>query len=658
MKVDKKLETKLKSLLDKYARRTEDEIIELVENTNDDEIEDNDEDWDTESDNDSDEDDDKHDDKHDSDIKKKNLKDIEKERVKTYKFYYKIVKTEDLESLNDNNNNDDDSDDDCCNDDGCTRFKTKIINKNEKHIIINLYDETLTEALQKISELSTVYETQPYITLKELFYCINSFRNSVEDQNESIFKNMLGFVEEIFKDDIKKMDNMIRDGLIDYDSLWYYFDKTDKLYIVKELEHDICIKQKAFSYNTRKVNFFALHAEIITIYQKKLYISEYRHKIKKFKGLKQIKSFDVKDYDSQKMDFITNGTKILSMYDKIKHGSAIGKQWRYGQNNIVQSFYINETIMIDHEGGEQLGYNIPYSFDKIDIIDEEHIKDDDKVIIYPFITIYNLGTSKKWGICHVNNIKLVTYNKEAFDYLVLDENKKKIIVGLIKNYRIGIEDFIESKGKGLVFLLYGPPGVGKTLSAEATSELLEQPLFNMNVGDLGTHPDTMEHELYSIGQFIKRWDAILLIDEVDIFLENREESDITRNAMVCIFLKFLEYHDNIIFLTTNRVRNMDPAIKSRINLFLAYDELTPNMRRQIWKSLMTKWNIAISNNVLDDLGEFKLNGREIRNYLKLAISIHKEEKKEITNSSLISTLKNCFTLTQEFATKAADHMYN
>ena len=32
------------------------------------------------------------------------------------------------------------------------------------------------------------------------------------------------------------------------------------------------------------------------------------------------------------------------------------------------------------------------------------------------------------------------------------------------------DDFIRGKGQGLVINLFGPPGVGKTLSAEATSE--------------------------------------------------------------------------------------------------------------------------------------------------------------------------------------------
>jgi hypothetical protein len=42
----------------------------------------------------------------------------------------------------------------------------------------------------------------------------------------------------------------------------------------------------------------------------------------------------------------------------------------------------------------------------------------------------------------------------------------------------------------------------------------------------------------------------------DIFLERRSENSIHRNALVSVFLRLLEYHQGILFLTTNRGRNL------------------------------------------------------------------------------------------------------
>jgi len=78
------------------------------------------------------------------------------------------------------------------------------------------------------------------------------------------------------------------------------------------------------------------------------------------------------------------------------------------------------------------------------------------------------------------------------------------------------------------------------------------------------------------------------LDEADVFLEKRTINDINRCALVGIFLRLLEYHDGIIFLTTNRVECFDPAFKSRISMALHYEDLTSDARATIWKQLSEK----------------------------------------------------------------------
>ncbi|KAJ7099777.1 hypothetical protein C8R44DRAFT_642185 [Mycena epipterygia] len=61
-------------------------------------------------------------------------------------------------------------------------------------------------------------------------------------------------------------------------------------------------------------------------------------------------------------------------------------------------------------------------------------------------------------------------------------------------------------------------------------------------------------------------DAAVLIDEADVFLEERGTASIERNAMVAVFLRQLEYFQRVLFLTTNRVKQFNPAFQSRIHL--------------------------------------------------------------------------------------------
>lgn len=47
---------------------------------------------------------------------------------------------------------------------------------------------------------------------------------------------------------------------------------------------------------------------------------------------------------------------------------------------------------------------------------------------------------------------------------------------------------------------------------------------------------------------------VVLLDESEVFLEERSQADLQRNALVSVFLRALEYYDGILILTTNRGR--------------------------------------------------------------------------------------------------------
>ncbi|KAF5509982.1 hypothetical protein CGCS363_v002204 [Colletotrichum siamense] len=109
-------------------------------------------------------------------------------------------------------------------------------------------------------------------------------------------------------------------------------------------------------------------------------------------------------------------------------------------------------------------------------------------------------------------------------------------------------DVIEGKGKGLIILLHGGPGTGKTLTAESVAELSEKPLYRVTCGDIGTDPESVEKYLESVLYIGTIWKA----DESDVFLEEREKTDLQRNALVSVFLRVLEYYEGILILTSNR----------------------------------------------------------------------------------------------------------
>ncbi|KAF4915745.1 Ribosome biogenesis ATPase RIX7 [Colletotrichum fructicola] len=137
-------------------------------------------------------------------------------------------------------------------------------------------------------------------------------------------------------------------------------------------------------------------------------------------------------------------------------------------------------------------------------------------------------------------------------------------------------DPVRGKGKGLVILLHGAPGVGKTATAEAVAAETERPLFPITCGDLGFSPAAVERSLQDIFRYAHLWNCILLFDEADVFLTQRERGggNLERNALVGVFLRVLEYYSGILFLTTNRVGALDEGFRSRVHLSLCYPNLS------------------------------------------------------------------------------------
>ena len=182
-------------------------------------------------------------------------------------------------------------------------------------------------------------------------------------------------------------------------------------------------------------------------------------------------------------------------------------------------------------------------------------------------------------------------------------------------------DHVQSKGDGQIFLLHGRPGVGKTFTAECVAECTRRPLLSLTCGDIGTEETDVEHHLAKWFNLAEKWNAVLLIDEADVYLEKRSTSDLRRNSLVSVFLRAMEYYRGLLFLTTNRVGHFDDAFVSRIHVVISYEDLNQEGRAKIWNGFFDKLeqereNISITaraKKLLLEECKIPWNGREIRN---------------------------------------------
>ncbi|KAI1378365.1 hypothetical protein F4677DRAFT_466113 [Hypoxylon crocopeplum] len=234
--------------------------------------------------------------------------------------------------------------------------------------------------------------------------------------------------------------------------------------------------------------------------------------------------------------------------------------------------------------------------------------------------------------------------KDAIDQLVLrPEANKKTIKAIVQTYtdsssqsELFSADFIHGKGEGQVFLLHGPPGTGKTLTAESVAEYTKRPLLSITAADLGHEPIELERNLLRFFKDASNWDAIVLLDEADVYLERRSTNDLQRNSIVSIFLRALDYFQGILFLTTNRVGHFDEAFLSRIHVAIGYETLDDDARGQIWSNLFRKlredhkyggpeiqyeYDAKEYVRKSEKIKKLEWNGREIRNAFQSAVAL-------------------------------------
>jgi hypothetical protein len=198
-----------------------------------------------------------------------------------------------------------------------------------------------------------------------------------------------------------------------------------------------------------------------------------------------------------------------------------------------------------------------------------------------------------------------TRRQKGFDNLVIPDEHKIMLKAMVNDH-LSAQDKKKSpslrttadidlvrggKGRGLIIFLYGPPGVGKTSTAETIAAYADppRPLYPITCGDLGSQPAEIENNLRRHFKLAHRWGCVLLLDEAEVYLAERDD-DINRNGVVSVFLRTLEYYSGILFLTSNREGLIDEAFKSRIHIALRYQRIDRAGTRQIWTNILRRLN--------------------------------------------------------------------
>ena len=493
-----------------------------------------------------------------------------------------------------------------------------------------------------------------------LFHYRHELENAAKDLEEGSeaaehLDLLLDFINEEFKETIETTDNLLEQGMINYQNIWTIFRPGDTVYA------PVFGQPRAFKLNSYGFSCdppgLALNTEYVDFDGEDLGTRSSGRLIPAFSGsmkISELSAFPIKWHP--KKDEVTQGLLARGRLWE-KHAGMHFCEYKGIALEMLgcdlNRYNIDGRVVVDTKTFHRLEANRSFSVDafksaedkqtikrRIQEYDDENMETldlvpEDKLDLDPLTDEQCIlanclvrgfsFSEKRWLDFFIHNLSPIAWNANCFDQLVLPHAQKDLVKALVATHvqqRLSFDDIVKGKGKGLILVLHGPPGVGKTLTAETVAEFCQRPLYMVSSGDLGTDANTLDKRLGRILDMAKTWKAVLLVDEADVFLERRSLHDMQRNALVSIFLRVLEYYEGILFLTSNRVSTFDDAFKSRIHVPLKYGELTPSSRKQIWKNFLRGQSaVEVDEAGYERLAEAEINGRQIKNVVRTAKSL-------------------------------------
>ncbi len=177
-----------------------------------------------------------------------------------------------------------------------------------------------------------------------------------------------------------------------------------------------------------------------------------------------------------------------------------------------------------------------------------------------------------------------------------------------------------SAGMGLAFHFAGPPGTGKTITAEALAYALSKKLLVVRYAEIESRwvGQTAKH-ISAVFRAAERQNAVLFFDEADVIASRRFSSFTTgyereANAVVNVLLHELEVFPGVVIFATNLAANIDPAFERRIRTHILFEMPSAEERERIWRvQLHDRTPLAADVDFVALAKQFPRSGGDIKN---------------------------------------------
>ena len=172
-------------------------------------------------------------------------------------------------------------------------------------------------------------------------------------------------------------------------------------------------------------------------------------------------------------------------------------------------------------------------------------------------------------------------------------------------------------GTGATMLFHGPPGTGKTATAEAVAHELGRPLLAVDYSRVqNCFVGQTEKNIVRIFKKARQQNAVLFWDEADAMFFDRERTQYTFEVRdVNVLLQEIERFEGVCILATNRKATLDKALERRISAKVEFPRPDRSLRESLWRKLIPG-KLPLAGDVdLARLAGADLAGGEIKNII-------------------------------------------
>jgi len=298
---------------------------------------------------------------------------------------------------------------------------------------------------------------------------------------------LLDFVDEKFHDAIKDGDNLREQGLVTYEHLWTVFRPGCRVFstgigrarVYKLLSYEyVCGNDPSLQLLVEFVDFDGDRFGTRTTYLQ----------VPMFSGAVPIAGLDA--FPLSFHPGADDVASLLTARGRLWEAHA-GQQFREYEGVAIDPenhrYNLSGRVMIDARtfhrinAGHAFTVNaFPPSGDKrkqaresseAELVAEEAadafpaLTDDQRLLASPMLRGFSF-TEKKFLDFFVDKVAPVEWNTECFEQLVLPEDQKDLVQALVSEHTQrtapggnGFDDIVKGKGRGLILVLHGPPGV-------------------------------------------------------------------------------------------------------------------------------------------------------------------------------------------------------